>query len=214
MTRHYTEEEIRRARLVADINNFPELMGAEEDIDCVMVIRVRVWRELDKDYPKLKLYGPSHGEFYEWLINSDQAKTTQFWINLKEKSIKEIYRKYLAEQHKYTRPSEDDLKKFDALMETLKVKELSALTNNERPNSMDRAEKNRKDAQGIFFEGAAKEAFDSGIVNLEGLKDLYEFEFLEMSYTRNWSEEWCIDAAIESLRRRQEHKKNGTWEGK
>ena len=30
MTRHYTEEEIRRARLVADINNFPELMGLKK----------------------------------------------------------------------------------------------------------------------------------------------------------------------------------------
>ena len=164
MTRHYTEEEIRRARLVADINNFPELMGAEEDIDCVMVIRVRVWRELDKDYPKLKLYGPSHGEFYEWLINSDQAKTTQFWINLKEKSIKEIYRKYLAEQHKYTRPSEDDLKKFDALMETLKVKELSALTNNGRPNSMDRAEKTERMRRGYFLREQQKKHLTPGLL--------------------------------------------------
>lgn len=211
---HYTAEELRKANLVADINNFPELMGDEKAVNCATVIRVRAWKELDKKYHKLGLYGLEYGEFYDWLIDGDQAKMTQFWMELQDKSIEEMYRRYLIEQHKYDEPSESDLYKFDALMEELKAKELPMLTNNGRPNSTERAEKIRTDAQKLFFEGAAKEAFCDGLVNLEDLKELYKFEFFEMAYTRNWSGEWCIDAAIESLRRRQENKKNGTWEGK
>lgn len=216
MTRHYTEEELRRAKLVADINNFPELEGNKEDMDLALVIRVRVWRELDKKYQDLSLYGPSYGEFYDWLIDSAQAKTTKFWIELKEKSIEEIYRRYLTEQQKYDEPSEDDLQKFDVLMEELKTTscELPVLKNNGRPNSLERAQKRREDAQRLFFEGEAREAFCAGLVNLEDLRELHKFEFFEMSYTRHWDNEWCIDAAIESLRRRQESKKNGTWEGR
>lgn len=200
------KEDLDVARYVTKSREWPELIGEAEEIDYATVKRYKVEKDFEWERPLLRLYGDIYNNFKHWLF---KQANTKFWYNLS--SIEDAYKMYMKETKIYDEPSEEDLKKFDDLMDELKVQELPTLTNNGRRNSMEIAEKIRKDAQRLFFDGEAKEIFCAGLIDLEGLKDLYEFEFMELPYTRNWTSGWCIYAAIVSHRQREEHKKNGTW---
>ena len=205
----WTEEDLELARFISRSRNWPELTGEKQEVDCATVKRYGFEDKLEWERPLLRLYGDIYINFEHWLFFGEQANT-KFWCNLK--SIEDALMAYLKETSVHGNPSEEDIKKFDAVMSELKKNsDLPEMWVRGPEAWIPQAEKIRKEAQ-IDFEAVAKKAFLDGIITLEEVKEIHHWEFFENTCSDEWFLGWSMAGAIVTLHQIQENKRTGKWE--
>ncbi len=205
------QEEIAAAKKAAKTENFPELEGTEKQIDYAYVIRSKKNATIEESLAMIGLSGEEAACFDDWLFwDGKHANQAKFWIDNKNKSIKYLYELYLAQKENKTEKniSKDDYKEFHEVMKGLKGNfyRLPELTEIDQRDLV-LANNKRMNAQFLFFDNLAEQAFSDNLATVKDLKEIYEIEFLQTTKMSHWLYDWHIEDAIAAFRRRKENNK-------
>ncbi len=209
LEKSWTAEDLDLAKFITKSREWPELIGEAGEMERATVKRYKVEKKFEWERPRLRLYWDIYNNFKHWLFY--KQTNTKFWCELED--LSDALMMYLKENSRYGKPDKEDCKKIDAVIAELD-RNLPEMYSNGPEAWIPEAEKVRKAAQHEFLNGAAKNAFLSGLLTLSDVAELYKFEFLERTCSDDWFVGWSMAAAIEMFWTIQDNKKNGRWEGK